>query len=83
VRDIGSRFAGVDILTNDPSVPLAKSRGVFLELNTTPGIHHHYIAPEGGSPPVAVAVLRHIFEQAQMSRGHGPSHELIAEGLTS
>ncbi|OGA83605.1 MAG: hypothetical protein A3G27_15035 [Betaproteobacteria bacterium RIFCSPLOWO2_12_FULL_66_14] len=82
VRDIGSRFAGVDILTNDPSVPLAESRGVFLELNTTPGIHHHYIGSESGSRPVAVAVLRYLLEHAQMTREDATGHELISEGLS-
>jgi D-alanine-D-alanine ligase-like ATP-grasp enzyme len=38
---LGSRFAGVDLLTNDPSRTLAESGGVFLEINTTPGMHHH------------------------------------------
>ena len=64
VREIGTRFAGIDLLTNDPSVPLAASGGVFLELNTTPGIHHHYIGGEG--PAVAVRVLRYLLEEAQL-----------------
>lgn len=58
VRALGSRFAGVDVLTNDPAVPLTESGGVFLEVNTTPGIHHHYVTPEDRrTHPVAVAVL--------------------------
>jgi hypothetical protein len=43
VRDLGSRLAGVDVLTNDPSTSLHSSAGAFLELNTTPGLHHHYV----------------------------------------
>lgn len=61
VGEVGSRFAGVDVLTNDPRVPLAESGGVFLELNTTPGIHHHYIGPQ--VRPVAVCVLRYLLEE--------------------
>jgi len=59
VSGLGSRFAGVDFLTNDPGVPLRASGGVFLEINTTPGIHHHYQehGGTGGRPPVAVRVL--------------------------
>ncbi|HET7595430.1 MAG TPA: hypothetical protein VFK15_00720 [Burkholderiales bacterium] len=61
VNEIGARFAGVDILTNDPAVPLAASGGVFLELNTTPGLHHHYIGQEG--PAVTLRVLRHLLQE--------------------
>jgi len=58
VSAIGTRFAGVDLLTNDPSRSLAASGGVFLEVNTTPGIHHHCPPEAAGPCPVAVAVLR-------------------------
>jgi cyanophycin synthetase len=60
VAEVGSRFAGVDVVTNDPSRPLAESGGVFLEVNTTPAIHHHYIDPQ--DPPVADRVLRYLLE---------------------
>ena len=39
---IGSRFAGVDIITMDPTRPLRETGGVVVEINTTPGLHHHY-----------------------------------------
>jgi len=64
VREVGTRFAGIDVLTNDPAVPLAESGGVFLELNTTPGIHHHYIDAEG--PAVAARVLRYLLEETRL-----------------
>jgi cyanophycin synthetase len=51
---IGSRFAAVDILTNDPTRSLAESGGVFLEINTTPGLHHH--CPSAGDEPCAIAI---------------------------
>lgn len=70
VREIGTRFAGIDLLTNDPSLPLAASGGVFLELNTTPGIHHHYIGGEG--PAVAARVLRYLLEESQIERRDRP-----------
>lgn len=55
----GSRFAGVDFVTPDPTRPLTSCGGVFLELNTTPGIHHHDTA--GDRPlPVAVRVLSRL-----------------------
>ncbi len=59
VRRLGSRFAGVDLVTCDPSIGLGESGGAFLELNTTPGIHHHYqTEDERRTHPVAVRVLR-------------------------
>lgn len=61
VREVGSRLAGVDVLTNDPTVPLAESGGVFLELNTTPALHHHYV--DSQEPPVALRVLRYLLEE--------------------
>ena len=64
VRALGSEFAGVDVLTNDPTVSLAESGGVFLEINTTPGIHHHYHTErERAEHPVAVRVLEHLLER--------------------
>jgi len=52
----GTRFAGVDFVTCDPRLPLTGA-AVFLELNTTPGIHHHDIEPSRRPLPVAVRVL--------------------------
>lgn len=71
VRALGSRFAGVDVLTNDPAAPLRESGGVFLEINTTPGIHHHYTTPEDRrTHPVAVQVLEYLLT-AHTHRGPG------------
>jgi len=53
----GSRFAGVDFVTPDPEKSLSACGGVFLELNTTPGIHHHDVEPKVRPLPVAVRVL--------------------------
>jgi D-alanine-D-alanine ligase-like ATP-grasp enzyme len=50
---VGVRFAGVDIITRDPSRPLEETGGVVLEVNTTPGLYHHY---QRNGEPAAVAV---------------------------
>jgi len=39
---IHSKFAGVDVITLDPSVPLERNSGVINEINTNPGLHHHF-----------------------------------------
>jgi cyanophycin synthetase len=61
VRALGSEFAGIDIIANDLGRRLEESGGTFLEINTTPGIHHHYVAPRSAEP-VATLVLAHLLE---------------------
>lgn len=41
-KAIGTQLAGVDMITMDPTRPLKDSGGKVGELNTTPGLHHHY-----------------------------------------
>lgn len=61
VSRVGASFCGVDVVTSDPSLPLRRSGGAFIEVNTTPGIHHHYVASDAGDRPgVAEAVLRRL-----------------------
>ena len=56
---VGVRLAGIDVITPDPTVPLAESGGAILEVNTTPSYHHHYYKRDG-SYPVAVHLLPHL-----------------------
>ena len=66
VRDFGVKLAGLDVICKDISRPLDKSNGMISEINTTPGIHHHYLINEGtASVPVAELVLDHLFRQKQ------------------
>jgi cyanophycin synthetase len=53
---VGARLAGIDVITPDPTLPLAESGGVILEVNTMPSYHHHYYKRDG-SYPVAVHLL--------------------------
>ncbi len=63
VSDLGVRFAGLDVICKDIGAPLTTDNGCINEINTTPGIHHHYLIsnPAAGTP-VAELVLRHLFE---------------------
>jgi D-alanine-D-alanine ligase-like ATP-grasp enzyme len=56
---VGSRLAGVDVITPDPTIPLADSGGVICELNTTPGLYYHYHKADG-STAVAVPILERL-----------------------
>jgi cyanophycin synthetase len=59
VRALRVRFAGVDIITPNPAVPLTESGGVILEVNGTPGLYHHYHKQDGAFP-AAIHVLRRL-----------------------
>jgi len=69
VRALGTEFAGVDIITNDPTRDLKDTGGVFLEINTTPSIHHHYVTQgKETTRPVAVEVLEYLFTPKPLDR---------------
>ena len=56
---VGLRLAGVDVVTPDPSAPLDKVGGKIIEVNGSPGLHHHYIVdPADEHTAVAVPILR-------------------------
>jgi len=58
---LGLEFAGIDIITTDPSAPLEVSGGVVGEVNTTPGLHHHYLIAEPDRVvPVAELLIDHL-----------------------
>lgn len=58
VEAMGLRFAGVDLITPDPSRSLADAGGVVIEVNGTPGLHYHYlVANPEEVVPVAVPLL--------------------------
>ena len=70
---VGVRFAGIDLMTQDPSVPLSQSGGAILEVNTTPGFHHHYYKRDG-SFPVAIHILPYLLAVRQSERPVTPEY---------
>jgi cyanophycin synthetase len=73
-RDLGVRFAGLDILCQDISAPLTAENGCINEINTTPGIHHHYLVSNPAEAvPVAERVLSHLFRTRQGIMVLGPN----------
>jgi len=62
-RILNSCLVGVDFITVDPSVPLEKSGGVINEVNTTPGLHHHYDAARESFPEPAPRILRSLLSR--------------------
>ncbi len=66
---LGVRLAGVDVITPDPSRPLAEAGGAINEVNTTPALHHHLLVAEPErATPVAVTVLRRLLASAEHDR---------------
>ena len=63
LASVGSDFLGVDVITTDPTVPLAAAGGVINEVNTTPALHHHYDATREPFPAVAIPTLNAILRR--------------------
>ena len=53
------RLAGHDVITTDISRPLDETGGVFNEVNTTPGLQHHYLIDQ---PELTFPVLERLLE---------------------
>jgi D-alanine-D-alanine ligase-like ATP-grasp enzyme len=62
-RLLNSRFAGIDVITLDPALPLEESGGVINEINTNPGLHHHYVCGDEDSTP-ALSVLSYLLKKS-------------------
>jgi cyanophycin synthetase len=59
-RIVGLRFAGVDVIAPEGARSLAEG-GAVIEVNCTPGIHHHYtVADRAAAPKVAIPVLERL-----------------------
>lgn len=66
VNKLGIKLAGIDIICRDISEPLGPDNGLITEVNTTPGLHHHYLVAEHSTVrPVAEYVLEQIFNTQQ------------------
>ncbi|KPK10612.1 MAG: hypothetical protein AMJ68_08615 [Acidithiobacillales bacterium SG8_45] len=64
-REVGSDFAGVDIIARRIDVPLEESGGVINEINTTPALHHHYDSSTETYPEVAVQAISLLLDRGQ------------------
>lgn len=64
VQKIGVKFAGVDLLCRDICGPFTTDNCYVGEINTTPGLHHHYLIsePDEGHR-VADLALQYLYEK--------------------
>jgi cyanophycin synthetase len=61
---VGTRLAGVDVITRDPTRALGETGGVVIEVNADPGYYYHYYKREGRTP-VASLLLDRLLEAAR------------------
>jgi cyanophycin synthetase len=61
VRALRVRFAGIDLITRDPAVPLRESGGAVIEVNGTPNLYYHYHKRDGCFP-IATVLLKRLME---------------------
>lgn len=60
-RAVGLDIAGVDLVAEDISRPLAEQRGAIVEVNAGPGLLMHLKPADGQPRPVGQAIVDHLF----------------------
>lgn len=67
-RVVGLDIAGIDLVCEDISRPLAEQRGAIIEVNSSPGLLAH-IKPASGTPrKVGAAIVDHLFAEGENGR---------------
>ncbi|PND38230.1 cyanophycin synthetase [Paucibacter aquatile] len=67
-RVVGLDIAGVDLVSEDISKPMAETGGAIVEVNAGPGLLMH-LKPAAGSPqPVGQAIIDHLFAEDETGR---------------
>ena len=67
-RVVGLDIAGIDLVCEDISKPLAEQRGAIIEVNASPGLLAH-IKPASGEPRnVGAAIVDHLFAEGETGR---------------
>jgi D-alanine-D-alanine ligase-like ATP-grasp enzyme len=69
VDAVGLRLAGIDVVTIDPARPLGETGGAVIEVNGTPGLHHHYLVSD---PEAATRIAVPVLQAALAERTHAP-----------
>jgi cyanophycin synthetase len=60
-RVVGLDIAGVDMVLEDISRPLAEQRGAVIEVNASPGLLAHLKPATGQARPIGKAIIEHLF----------------------
>ena len=67
-RVVGLDIAGVDLVAQDISRPLAEQGGAIVEVNAGPGLLMHLKSAQGRSRPVGQAIVDHLFAPGDQGR---------------
>ena len=67
-RIVGLDIAGVDLVCEDISRPLAEQRGAIVEVNAGPGLLMHIKPASGEARPVGRAIVEHLFPNGDDGR---------------
>jgi cyanophycin synthetase len=67
-RVIGLDIAGIDLVAEDISRPLAETRGAIVEVNAGPSLLMHLKPAEGKPRAVGVAIANHLFAKGENGR---------------
>jgi cyanophycin synthetase len=60
-RIVGLDIAGVDMVLEDITRPLAEQRGAVIEVNASPGLLAHLKPADGQPRPIGKAIIEHLF----------------------
>jgi len=67
-RTVGLDIAGIDLVAEDISKPLAEQRGALVEVNAGPGLLMHIKPAQGQPRPVGAAIVDHLFPAGDSGR---------------
>jgi cyanophycin synthetase len=67
-RVVGLDIAGIDLVAQDISRPLADQGGAIVEVNAGPGLLMHLKPAEGSPRPVGQAIVDHLFPKPRPRR---------------
>ena len=67
-RIVGLDIAGVDLVCEDISQPLAEQRGAIVEVNAGPGLLMHIKPASGEARPVGRSIVEHLFPNGDDGR---------------
>jgi cyanophycin synthetase len=67
-RVVGLDIAGIDLVVDDISKPLAGQGGAIIEVNASPGLLAHLKPANGGPRPVGTAIVGHLFGSEENGR---------------
>lgn len=67
-RVVGLDIAGIDLVAEDISRPLAEQGGAIVEVNAGPGLLMHIRPVEGSPRPAGAAIVDHLFPPGEDGR---------------